>query len=73
MAQLLAEKRAIVPVFSPKLELHLQMVAEQKELEKRAQQQAQLAQETEYERKIKEEQEQIRKDEEEARLIQEEK
>ena len=55
VAQLLAEKRAIVPVFSPKLELHLQMIAEQKELEKRAQQQAQLAQETEYERKIKEE------------------
>ena len=73
VAQLLAEKRAIVPVFSPKLELHLQMIAEQKELEKRAQQQAQLAQETEHERKIKEEQEQIREDEEEARLIQEEK
>ena len=73
VAQLLAEKRAIVPVFSPKLELHLQMIAEQKELEKRIQQQAQLAQETEHEQKIKEEQEQIRKDEEEARLIQEEK
>ena len=73
VAQLLAEKRAIVPVFSPELELHLQMIAEQKELEKRAQQQAQLAQETEHERKIKEEQEQIRKDEEEARSIQEEK
>ena len=73
VAQLLAEKRAIVPVFSPELELHLQMIVEQKELEKRAQQQAQLAQETEHERKIKEEQEQIRKDEEEARLIQEEK
>ena len=73
VVQLLAEKRAIVPVFSPELELHLQMIAEQKELEKRAQQQAQLAQETEHERKIKEEQEQIRKDEEEARLIQEEK
>ena len=66
VAQLLAEKRAIVPVFSPELELHLQMIAEQKELEKRAQQQAQLAQETEPERKIKEEQEQIRKDKEEA-------
>ena len=73
VAQLLAEKRTIVPVFSPKLELHLQRITEQKELEKRAQQQAQLAQETEYERKIKEEQEQIRKDKEEARLIQEEK
>ena len=73
VTQILAEKRAIVPVFSPELELHLQMIAEQKELEKRAQQQAQLAQETEYERKIKEEQEQIRKDEKEARLIQEEK
>ena len=72
VAQLLAEKRAIVPVFSPEVELHLQMIAEQKELEKRAQQQAQLAQEAEHERKIKEEQEQIRKDEEEARLIQEE-
>ena len=47
VAQLLAEKRAIVPVFSPKLELHLQMIAEQKELEKRAQQQAQLVQEAE--------------------------
>ena len=45
VVQLLVEKRAIVPVFSPKLELHLQMIAEQKELEKRAQQQAQLAQE----------------------------
>ena len=73
VAQLLAEKRAIVPVFSPKLELHLQMIAEQKELEKRIQQQAQLAQETEHEQKFKKEQEQIRKDEEEARLIQEEK
>ena len=72
VAQLLAEKRAIVPVFSPELELHLQMIAEQTELEKRAQQQAQLAQEAEHEQKIKEEQEQIRKDEEEARLIQEE-
>ena len=72
VAQLLAEKRAIVPVFSPELELHLQMISEQKELEKKAQQQAQLAQEAEHERKIKEEQEQIRKDEEEARLIQEE-
>ena len=49
------------------------MIAEQEELEKRVQQQAQLAQETEHERKIKDEQEQIRKDEEEARLIQEEK
>ena len=49
VAQLLAEKKAIVPVFSPKLELHLQMIAEQKELEKRAQQQAQLAQEAECE------------------------
>ena len=72
MAQLLAEKRAIVPVFSPGLELHFQIVAEQKELEKRAQQQAQLAQEAECEQKIKEKQEEIRKDEEEARLIQEE-
>ena len=53
VAQLLAEKRAIVPVFTPKLELHFQMIAEQKELEKRAQQQAQLAQETKHERKIK--------------------
>ena len=41
-------------------------------VEKRVQQQAQLAQEIEYEQKIKEEQEQIRKDKEEARLIQEE-
>ena len=49
VAQLLAEKTAIVPVFSPELELHLQMIAEQKELEKRAQQQAQLAQETKHE------------------------
>ena len=72
VAQLLAEKRAM-SVFSPELELHLQMITEQKELEKRAQQQAKLAQETEYEQKIKEEQEQIRKEEEEARLIQEEK
>ena len=71
VAQLRAEKRAIVPVFSPELELHLQMIAEQKELEKRTQQQAQLAQETEHEQKIKKEQ--IRKDEKEARLIQEEK
>ena len=69
VAQLLTEKRAIVPVFSPKLELHLQRIAEQKELEKRAQQQAQLAQETEHEQKMREEQEQIRKDEEEARLF----
>ena len=30
VAQILAEKRAIVPVFSPELELHLQMIAEQK-------------------------------------------
>ena len=44
VAQLLTEKRAIVPVFSPELELHLQMVAEQNELKKRAQQQAPLAQ-----------------------------
>ena len=70
--QILAEKRAIVPVFSPELELHLQMITKQKDLEKRAQQQTQLAQETEHEQKIKE-QEQIRKDEKEARLIQEEK
>ena len=28
VAQLVTEKRAIVPVFSPKLELHLQMVAD---------------------------------------------
>ena len=49
VAQLLAEKRAIVPVFSPELELHLQMIAEQKELKKRAQQQTQLAQEAECE------------------------
>ena len=41
-------------------------------VEKRVQQQAQLAQEIEYDQKIKEEQEQIRKDKEEARLIQEE-
>ena len=34
VAQLLAEKRAIVPVFSPKLELHLQMIAEQKRVRK---------------------------------------
>ena len=73
VTQILAEKRAIIPVFSPELELHLQMITEQKELEKRTQQQAQLAQETEYEQKIKEEQEQIRKDKKEARLIQEEK
>ena len=73
VTQILAEKRAIVPVFSSKLELHLQMITKQKDLEKRAQQQAQLVQETEYERKIREEQEQIRKDEKEARLIQEEK
>ena len=53
VAQLLAEKRAIVPVFSPELELHLQMIAEQKELEKRAQQQTQLAQEAECKQKIK--------------------
>ena len=72
VAQLLAEKRAIVPVFSPELELHLQIIAEQKKLEKRAQQQAQLAQEAEHEQKNKEEQEQIRKDEEEAKLIREE-
>ena len=73
VAQLLTEKRAIVPVFSPELELHLQMITEQKELEKRIQQQAQLTQETEHEQNFKKEQEQIRKDEEEARLIQEEK
>ena len=73
VTQILAEKGAIVPVFSPELELHLQMITEQKELEKRVQQQAQLAQETKYEQKIREEQEQIRKDDEEARLIQEEK
>ena len=53
VTQILAEKRAIVPVFSPELELHLQMITKQKELEKRAQQQAQLAQETEHEQKIK--------------------
>ena len=41
-------------------------------VEKRVQQQTQLAQEIEYEQRIKEEQEQIRKDKEEARLIQEE-
>ena len=73
MTQILAEKRAIVPVFSLKLELHLQVITEQKELEKRVQQQAQLAQETEHEQKIRKEKEQIRKDEEEARSIQEEK
>ena len=36
VTQILIEKRAIVPVFSPELELHLQMITEQKELEKRA-------------------------------------
>ena len=61
MTQILAEKRVIVPVFSPELELHLQMITEQKELEKRAQQQAQLAQETEHEQKIKEEQSELGK------------
>ena len=73
VTQILAEERAIIPVFSPEIGLHLQKITEQKELEKRAQQQAQLTQETKHEQKIREEQEQIRKDDKEARLIQEEK